>query len=233
MQSNATPASPPQTSHAPFWFGVAFCCLLIVSGSLLVSRSLKVRHPAAGSSLPRLCQVTGDLEATHRTGRTVRLSSLRGKVHTVAYLYTVCPHGCAAVIGEMLKLQRAHGARGDFHQVSVTVLPGRDTAGMLDAYAKGIGLDSDAPWWFLTGEQSRLWDYMTDVLKLERAATIPAEEQLNPLDTHSHDLRIVLLDREGYVRGYYSVFHPQKEIASLMCERLQQDARRLLDDPAL
>lgn len=216
-----------------FWTAVAALCLTIVVGATIFSRALSHKFPPSQSPLPHLHTVAFDLEATERTGRRVRMSELKGKVHTIAYLYTVCPHGCAAIISEMLKLQRAHGSRGDFHQVSVSVLPEHDTTEMLAAYARGIGLEDSAPWWFLTGEQSQLWAFMTEGLKLEPSAAIPKEEQLNPLDTHSHDLRIVLLDRTGCVRGYYAVNHPQPEIAQLMKDRLQSDVQRLLDDPAL
>ncbi|RBP45906.1 cytochrome oxidase Cu insertion factor (SCO1/SenC/PrrC family) [Roseimicrobium gellanilyticum] len=214
-----------------FWIVVVTVCLMIVAAATVFYRVLnqRFRSPA---SLPRFHTVSRDLEAYERTGKQVRMSDLRGKVHTIAYLYTVCPHGCAAVIGEMLKLHRTYGSRSDFHQVSISVLPERDTAEMLAAYAKGIGLDETAPWWFLTGKQSSLWAFMTGGLQLEPAATIPQEEQLNPLDTHMHDLRIVLVDRSGCVRGYYAVFHSQPEIASLMRERLQQDVQKLLDEPA-
>ena len=41
----------------------------------------------------------------------------------------------------------------------------------------------------------------------------------------------MLIDRKGMIRGYYSVFHPQKEIAELMRENLNADARRLVEDP--
>ena len=214
-----------------FWAAVTVFCLLIVVAATIFNRSLSRRYLPTTASLPHLHMVDFDLEATERTGRQVRMADLRGKVHTIAYLYTVCPHGCAAIIGEMLKLQRAYGSRSDFHQVSVSVLPEHDTVEMLAAYARGIGLDDSAPWWFLTGNQSRLWAFMTEGLKLEPAAAIPREEQLNPLDTHSHDLRIVLVDRSGWVRGYYAVNHPQSEIAHLMRERLQSDVQRLLDEP--
>jgi hypothetical protein len=72
---------------------------------------------------------------------------------------------------------------------------------------------------------------MTNELKLEPAKAIPEDERVNPLDLFEHDLRIVLIDRQSRVRGYYSVFHPEPEIAALMCERLFKDTERLLNHP--
>ena len=86
------------------------------------------------------------------------------------------------------------------------------------------------PWWFVTGDQKLAWAFMTDALKLDAPKPIPEDERVNPLDFYSHDLRIVLADREGRVRGYYAVFHPQPEVASLMTQRLHRDVRALLDE---
>jgi cytochrome oxidase Cu insertion factor (SCO1/SenC/PrrC family) len=131
----------------------------------------------------------------------------------------------------MQKLNAAHHARPDFHQVSLAVAPERDTTGFLKAYAEGVGAKPEDPWWFVTGNQQAIWDYMTHELQLQAPAPIPEEKRLNPLDLYEHDLRLVLIDRQGRVRGYYSVFHPQSEVAMLMTEHLSRDVRRLLDHP--
>lgn len=181
--------------------------------------------------LPEIHEVTVDLEATERDGRTVRFSDLRGKVVVCAYIYTVCPHGCAAVMEEMKKLNEALGATGEFHQASISVVPERDTPEMLAAYADALNVRKNDPWWFVSGDQASLWNFMTEGLGLQEAEPIPEDERVNPLDLYEHDLRVVLIDRKGMVRGYYSVFHPQQEIADLMREKLNKDARQLVEDP--
>lgn len=181
--------------------------------------------------LPEIHEVTVDLEATERDGRTVRFSDLRGKVVVCAYIYTVCPHGCAAVMEEMKKLNEALGETGEFHQASISVVPERDTPEMLAAYADALNVRKNDPWWFVSGDQASLWNFMTEGLGLQEAEPIPEDERVNPLDLYEHDLRVVLIDRKGMVRGYYSVFHPQQEIADLMREKLNKDARQLVEDP--
>ncbi|MCB1208566.1 MAG: SCO family protein [Verrucomicrobiales bacterium] len=218
------------TSVGPrLWVIVFGAIALIISASLFLSRQLNQSLP--GPALPIHSVIQHDLTAIERSGQTVHFSDLKGKVVTCAYIYTVCPHGCAAVIGQMQKLQQTFGSRDDFHQVSISVIPERDTASFLGSYAQGLGLTPADPWWFLSGQQKPLWDFMTDELKLEPAKAIPEDERMNPLDLFEHDLRIVLIDRKGRVRGYYSVFHPQPEIAALMCDKLFKDTQRLLNDP--
>lgn len=200
--------------------------VVILFGRLFDSSMPKQRLPVFG-------RVDRELAATERDGQLKQLSTLRGKVFTCAYLYTVCPHGCAAVMGQMVKLNKAYGGHPDFHQVSIAVAPERDSHEFLRSYAEGVGVMPADHWWFLTGDQKTLWSFMDHGLKLTPAKPIPAEERLNPLDLYEHDLRIVLVDRKGQIRGYYAVFHPQIEVAQLMCEKLQRDVRTLLDEPGV
>ena len=88
-----------------YWTFIATLCAMALGPSYFVHRQLSAIYPKT-DSLPVLAHVEHDCEATERSGQTVHLSSLRGKVCAIAYIYTVCPHGCAVVIGEMLKLEK-------------------------------------------------------------------------------------------------------------------------------
>jgi cytochrome oxidase Cu insertion factor (SCO1/SenC/PrrC family) len=228
---SATTAATQPFSPMRFYAFIGVFVLVVVLASVSAHLSLQKRFLHLDEPPKILSQIKGDLQATERSGQAVQLSSLRGKVIVVAYIYTICPHGCAAVVDRMQKLLREFGPRPDFHLVSIAVVPERDTPEFFRAYAEGIGVKPSDPWWFITGERQRLWDFMSSELKLEPAKDIPVKERLNPFDLYEHDLRIVLVDRVGQVRGYYSVFHPEPEIASLMGEKLQNDVRLLLDQP--
>lgn len=216
-------------SPARFWLVMAGIIAVVVV--LITFYGRIVDRVLPKPKLPVLAQAYDDVALTERSGRTVHLADLRGKVAVLACIYTVCPHGCAAVVGEMQKLHAEFGSRSDFHLVSLAIAPERDTPSFLRSYAEGIGVKPGDPWWFLTGDQKQTWAFMTDELQLEAPKPIPPDERVNPLDFYSHDLRIVLVDRSGRVRGYYAVFHPQPEIATLMGQRLHRDVKTLLDDP--
>ena len=212
------------------WVRMGLGIGMALAGVLLLGHYARQALPQA--PLPVVTQIKGDLEATERSGQRVKLSALRGKVTVTACLYTVCPHGCAAVVAQMQKLNAAYRARPDFQLVSLALAPEHDTPDFLKAYAEGVGAKPGDPWWFVTGEQQRIWDYMTYDLQLQAPAPVPEEKRLNPLDLYQHDLRLVLIDRQGRVRGYYAAFHPEPEIATLMAEKLARDVQRLLDNPA-
>ena len=243
MPADTPPDSPPQPGirytsagaelrvSTGSWLRMVLGIGMAVAGVLMMGRLATRMLPQ--KPLPVVAQIQGDLEATERSGQTVKLSALRGKVCVMACLYTVCPHGCAAVVQEMQKLNAAHRTRPDFQLVSLAVAPERDSVSFLKAYAEGVGVKPADPWWFITGQQQRIWDYMTYDLQLQAPRPIPEETRINPLDLYEHDLRLVLVDRQGRVRGYYSVFHPQPEIAAVMKEQLGRDVQRLIDDPSL
>lgn len=220
-------APPPSSAPAHLWLRLALVAGL-VAASLLYGRFMDRLLPRP--ELPVLTVIDGDLAATERSGKSVRFSDLRGKVVVAAYLYTQCPHGCAAVTAQLQKLHADFASHPRLHLLSVALQPERDTPAQLRAYAEAVGARPDSPWWFITGDRQQLWDFMTREVGLAPAKPIPEEERLTPDDTDEHDLRITLIDDRGRVRGYYAVFHPQPEIAALMAERLYEHVGQLLAD---
>ena len=209
------------------FFGVVLTGGVLGLGALygkLVQTSLNGPAPKVHAILD------GEVTLMERSGQTVRMAQLQGKVVVMAHLYTVCHHGCAAVLAEMHALKQAHGGREDFQLVSVAVVPERDTPTFFHGYAESVGVKAEDPWWFLSGDSVEIKRLMTEQLGLEPPSWIPEDERLNPLETHAHDLRMVLIDRQQRVRGYYALVHPQKEIAELMRERLRSDVSKVLNE---
>lgn len=221
--------SQPEFRPVRFWLLTSGGIVLIVALSLLAGKFLDVALPK--QPLPVLCTVKNDLEATERSGKAVRFSDLKGKVVVAAYLYTQCPHGCAAVTAQLQKLNQEFATHPGIQLLSVAIQPERDSVAMLKGYADAVGATEKSPWWFITGDRQKLWDFMTKEIGMTPAKPIPVDERITPDNEYEHDLRIALLDGRGRVRGYYAVFHPQPEIAALMAERLHEHVHQLLDQP--
>ena len=84
------------------------------------------------------------------------------------------------------------------HLVSISVDPENDTPENLASYAANVGADPER-WTLLSGERERLDDI------LENGFKVPLGE---PMTTPSaidiaHTGKLVLVDREGRIRGYY------------------------------
>jgi cytochrome oxidase Cu insertion factor (SCO1/SenC/PrrC family) len=220
---------PADFNPVRFWLLMGGVIVLVIGMSIAYSRFLQTVLPKA--ELPIFATVKSDLEATERSGKAVRFSDLKGKVIVAAYLYTQCPHGCAAVTAQLQKLNQEFATHPGIQLLSVAIQPERDSVAMLKGYADAVGATEKSPWWFITGDRQKLWDFMTKEIGMTPAKPIPVDERITPDDEYEHDLRIALLDGQGRVRGYYAVFHPQSEIASLMAERLHDHAHQLLDQP--
>ena len=101
------------------------------------------KHPAIGSTVP-------DFTLTNEAKERVSLSSLRGQVVAVDFIYTRCPlpDVCPRLSANFRRLQRRFGGRVKL--LSITIDPQFDTAEVLARYAKLWNADPGS-WNFLTG----------------------------------------------------------------------------------
>jgi cytochrome oxidase Cu insertion factor (SCO1/SenC/PrrC family) len=181
-----------------------------------------------GSFLPVKGRVEGRFLSVERSGQPVRFEELKGKISVFSHLYTICPHGSKAVLQTMKALNEEFGSRKDFHQVSFALASTRETPAFFKAYAESLSVDDAAPWWFTSLDQTVLETFVTTELGLKAPRPIPAEERLNPLDLYENDLRLVLVDQKGQVRGHYQVFHPDPGVSHTAAKSLREDVRSLL-----
>jgi protein SCO1/2 len=80
--------------------------------------------------------------------------------------------------------------------VSFTVDPKRDSATVLKKYADKFGVNPDV-WWLLTGEKKNIYDFALNELKMGIADADGADSNF------IHTQKMVLLDKQHVVRGYY------------------------------
>jgi protein SCO1 len=82
----------------------------------------------------------------------VQLSSLRGKVVLLDFIYTSCPGPCPLLSRKFSQFQKALGERvgKEIMLLSITVDPQHDTPAVLKEYARRYQADT-AGWKFLTG----------------------------------------------------------------------------------
>jgi len=221
--------SPPKAKLSPWtiWVPIIIATLgIVVFYNYLIYRSRidnDVNRP------PILGRLEKDLELTERSGKTVHLEDLKGKVLVLSWVFTRCPRGCAAVIAKLKKLQAEFADEPGLQIVSFT-LDADDTPEMMKKFASGLGIKDDANWWFVNGEKDAVRKFMTSQAQFRPVQDMPEADRLSPDDKYIHDLRVAVIDHLGHVRGLADILNPDPEFAKFWDEKLRKDLRYLLKE---
>lgn len=146
---------------------------------------------AGGSALKPLAigDTVPDFKLTDHRKRSVSLSSLRGKIVALNFVYTSCalPNFCLRLANNFNVLQKRFKARlgRDLVLLTVTFDPVHDTPEVLAEYAEQW--NADAAWRFLTGSEQEV----ARVCRLFGVSAFPNEGLVD------HSLHTVLVDRQG------------------------------------
>jgi cytochrome oxidase Cu insertion factor (SCO1/SenC/PrrC family) len=151
-----------------------------------------------------------------RSRKTMTLADLRGRPWVAAFIFTRCGGICPTMTARMKDL-RTDAPTVDL--VSFSVDPEHDTPEVLQAYARQHGLDDR--WWLLTGTTTALHALARDGFKLAAAAVPPEEQQAQGDGPFLHSSRLVLVDGEARIRGYYD------SADATALDTLRQDLARL------
>lgn len=155
---------------------------------------------ASGPNLPRIHPV-GEFKLTDRSGKTVTQEDLKGKVWIASFVFVRCTSHCPQITAAVRQLQSDLRDVSEVRFVTFTVDPTHDREAELREYAEKFQADADR-WYFLTGEEAEINRLLTEQFQVGSAK--PGD---NPGDL-MHSTRLVLIDREGVIRGYYDGMAP-------------------------
>jgi protein SCO1/2 len=143
---------------------------------------------------------------TERSGRPISNADLQGKIWVADFIFTTCPGPCPLVTANMAKVQQ--GTQHDPHVqlVTFTVDPQDDTPPVLAAYAKKFGADPNR-WWFLTGPEKPLYDLIQNGF-YQVVQDNHGQPQQDGQFLVTHSTKMVLVDADGIVRGFYDGVGP-------------------------
>src|SRR5690606_38430998 len=125
---------------------------------------------------------------------------LKGRVYLANFIFSRCPTICTKMLGELEKIQkRIRGTGKKVAIVTFTVDPEYDDERVLFDLARKHKA-SPYTWTFLTGSNK------DELFKLYRDGFKVGVEQ-NPKNMFdiAHSERIVLVDGENQIRGYYAM----------------------------
>jgi protein SCO1/2 len=177
-----------------FW---ALACGLLFGVPILRS----VRRQLGASPV-----VLGTLPAftlTDQTDHAFGTRELAGKVWVSDFIFTACQEACPLLSQRMQDLARRTKHLGpDFHLVSISVDPERDTPARLAEYAARYGA-SPVRWSFLTGPASALEEAVTGGFKVGMGREATTSDAGATFWQIFHGENLVLVDRRLRIRGYF------------------------------
>ena len=142
------------------------------------------------------------------------LRTMRGRVWVADFIFTRCAGPCPMLTANMAGLQKS--LPKSIGLLSFTVDPDHDSPEVLTLYARKFSADPQR-WFFLAGEKAELIRVVRDGFLMpivENAAASPGERV-------THSTKMVLIDAEGRIRGWYDGLDPES------LDRLSADARKL------
>lgn len=205
-----------KTKNSKFLIGIAVAFLLPLSFWLVINFMSKSKVPRAPKyyiaegydavAKDSIYHKVQELTLTDQFGNEVSLNKdLKGKIVVVNFFFTNCPTICPQISRNIEMLQDAF--RKDpkkkttldtsVHFVSISVDPERDSFPALRKYADRFKANPDH-WWFLTGSRETIYNYARKQL------FVTMQEGTGGLDDFIHSEKMVLLDTNRYIRGYYN-----------------------------
>lgn len=174
------------------FFWMAF---LLFGFSYPIYRSLNRTLPP---ELPIIAQVP-EYELISENGQRFGSKDLKGKIYLANFVFSRCPSVCPKMLGELEKVQkRIRGTGQKVAIVTFTVDPEFDNETVLFNLARKHKANP-FNWTFLTGsDKEALFKLYRDGFK------VGVEQNPQNLFDIAHTEKIVLVDGENRVRGYYA-----------------------------
>jgi protein SCO1/2 len=190
-----TPARIPRLG----WV-VAFLVITMLIAWAYTQFSADIQSRRTASRLERLAPAP-QFQFTAQDGTTVSNADLKGKVWVANFIFTRCAGPCPVMTSRMAELNQAlSGKTKDVELVSITVDPEYDTPQVLNEYGERVGASPER-WKFLTGPKDQL-----DATVMKGFLQALSRE---PSGMPIHSTRFVLVDRDGWMRGFLDGNDPE------------------------
>ncbi|MFZ4713130.1 MAG: SCO family protein [Bacteriovoracaceae bacterium] len=177
------------------WFWVTVVCFFF---SYPIVRSVTRTLPPP---LPMLYKLP-NYQLTNEEGKSFGTNELKGKTYIANFIFTSCKTVCPNILVKTQKVQhRLRGVLDRVNIISFSVDPETDTPAVLKAKATELKAKPFV-WHFLTGERSKIKNLLIDGFKVPMGEKEVLAENIMEV---AHAQKYVLVDGNGYVRGYYPV----------------------------
>ncbi len=132
----------------------------------------------------------------NQNNKPITESSWDDKIVVVDFFFTHCPSICPAMTSSMKRVQESFQNDENIQLASFTVDPERDNPAQLKAYVKKFSIH-EKNWDLLTGKKEDLYRFARKGLFLITTDGDGGD------DDFIHSERLVLIDKQKRIRGYY------------------------------
>jgi protein SCO1/2 len=131
----------------------------------------------------------------NQDGKVITNEAVKGKIYVANFFFTSCPTICPKMTSQLKRLQSLTKEEG-IVILSHSVDPIRDSVARLKKYAIDNGLDTKN-WHLMTGDAEDIYDLGMEGYNLS------AMEDGSAPGGFLHSEMVVLVDKEGHLRGMY------------------------------
>jgi len=186
-------AASARSRSATAWKVILILIPFVTLGLLLWLRQVEV-NALRQRAVPSYGMVP-PFQLVNQNGQLFGSAQLNGKIWIADFIFTSCRGPCPLISTRMSELQKPL-EKTDVHLVSFSVDPETDTPEVLRGYAEKLHAEPKR-WDFLTGPKPTIYKLSHDGFKL--AISDGSDAEGIPV----HSTRMVLVDRQGQIRGYY------------------------------
>lgn len=185
------------------------------TGEIKMSKRLNQRWNE--SELDTVFQTIPSFQLMNEQGNVFTSEKLKGKIYVANFFFTRCGTICPKITSQVSRATDAFVRDKDIHFISISVDPKYDEPSKLAKYAKRFDADSTR-WTFLTGEKKTIYPLILKGFHVPLADASEYDAAVkNPDETFIHSERLVLVDKEGVIRGFYDGTN-KKEVDRLIVE---------------
>lgn len=153
-------------------------------------------NPRSSSNLPNNRHRVPDFSFVNQQAEIITRDSLKGEIYVTDFFFTTCTGICPVMTDALQSLNRAYSNNPRIRILSHTVMPETDSVTVLRDYADKYHARA-GKWDFVTGAKPSLY-------RMAREGYFLTEQKGDGgVDDFVHTQMFALVDREGYIRGYY------------------------------
>ena len=169
------------------------------------------------SDMDTVFQTIPPFQLIDEKGKVFSSKSLQGKIHVASFFFTRCTTICPKISTQISRIQDTFEGDAQVHLISISVDPVHDRPAQLKLYAQRFDANP-AQWTFLTGEKKVIYPLILTGYHVPLADASEYDQAIkNPDETFIHSERLVLVDKEGIIRGFYDGTD-KKEVDRLLVE---------------